>query len=105
MNVLWLGELAQDGLHNLLRHKLRTVLTLLEGPLGCANKGDGDGDCHIDADDHAESVTLWSGPETPADPAAECYDFDDDTDVDVCDWAALQAAGTGPGGTIPGCTP
>jgi putative ABC transport system permease protein len=36
MNALWLGELAQDGLKNLMRHKLRTVLTLLGIVFGVA---------------------------------------------------------------------
>ena len=36
MNLLWLAELVQDGLRNLVRHKLRSTLTLLGVVFGVA---------------------------------------------------------------------
>jgi len=36
MNVLWIAELVQDGLRNLLRHRLRSTLTLLGVVFGVA---------------------------------------------------------------------
>ncbi len=82
-----------------------TVLTLIDVLVPCADKGDGDGDCHIDLADFLEFAESMSGPGVPADPAGECYDFDDDGDVEMGDFAAFQVAFTGPTETIPGCTP
>ena len=36
MNLLWLWDLSRDGLHNLMRHKMRTTLTLLGIVFGVA---------------------------------------------------------------------
>lgn len=70
----------------------------------CVNKGDGNGDCHIDLEDYAECAGFLAGPDTPADAAAECYDFDGDLDVDLADLARLQIEYTGPDQAIPGCS-
>jgi uncharacterized repeat protein (TIGR01451 family) len=82
-----------------------TVLTLMDGTVACANKGDGNGDCHIDLNDYQEFEACLGGPGAPAGEACECYDFDDDEAVDLYDFGAFQSAFTGTDDTIPGCTP
>jgi hypothetical protein len=81
------------------------VLTLADATPACPHKGDGNGDCYIDTADLAEFTSYMLGPNTPAGPEAECYDFDEDGDVDGADFAQFQIAFTGPDDPIPGCTP
>lgn len=70
-------------------------------PTPTAANGDWDGDHAVDGDDHAAFVVCLDGPErrpAPADPGfttceVDCYnafDFDDDLDIDLMDFAAFQ---------------
>ncbi|MHC5111568.1 MAG: DUF362 domain-containing protein [Planctomycetota bacterium] len=56
--------------------------------------GDFNGDSDVDAEDYAEFVTCFSGPDVPVDPQCAWGDFDDDNDVDCADWLAFLEAWT-----------
>ncbi|MCA9244155.1 MAG: RHS repeat protein [Phycisphaerales bacterium] len=68
---------------------------LSANPGDCATKGDRNGDCRIAVDDFENLVACWSGPQTGAHPACVCFDFNNDTFVDMRDFASFQTAFTG----------
>ena len=76
---------------------------LLASPGDCVTKGDGNGDCRIAVDDFEEFIACMTGPDGGgAHPLCACYDDEDDGDIDMSDFARLQANFTGPN-LIPGC--
>jgi hypothetical protein len=76
-------------------------------PDECDAMGDGDFDADgdVDVDDHQALADCMAGPDEPPTPSAgECvdaclaaFDFDEDVDVDLADFAGFQGVFTGPG--------
>lgn len=59
--------------------------------------GDADGDDVVGVADFAAAAGCLAGPGGgPVGTPCEAFDFDDDTDVDLNDWARLQTVYTGP---------
>ena len=61
---------------------------------GCGQVADADGDCDVDAADHATLYTCLGGPQSVFEPC-QIIDTDGDADVDLRDYAALQRLYTG----------
>jgi len=59
--------------------------------------GDADGDSDVDLVDAAALLGCLSGPDGPAAPGCDEFDFQADGDVDLWDFSAFQTAYTGPG--------
>ena len=58
---------------------------------GCNGiKGDYDGGLVVAIDDFAEFPTCVLGPESGVGPGCRVFDFDDDSDIDLNDFAAFQ---------------
>ncbi len=62
---------------------------------GGAGSADADGDIDIDYADHERFVACLAGPHAGLTADCECFDFDDDNDVDMLDAAEFQAMFTG----------
>ncbi len=61
----------------------------------CGSPGDGNGDCRISLEDHADFTACQSGPGTPVAAECLCYDMDGDSDVDLADAQQFQRQFTG----------
>lgn len=61
----------------------------------CASRGDGNGDCRISLEDHADFAACLSGPVAPAALECLCYDMDSNGSVDLADARHFQSLFTG----------
>ena len=82
-----------------------TVLSVIVESDDCPDRGDMDGDCHIDRQDYRAGDACLQGPGLPRPLGCACMDMNADGSVDLVDFALFQAAFTGPHQTIPGCRP
>ena len=62
---------------------------------GGAASGDTDANRKVDLDDYADFEACLLGPDARNGTGCECFDFDDDGDNDLLDFAALQVSFTG----------
>ncbi len=63
--------------------------------VGGAASGDTDANGSVDLDDHAALEQCLLGPDAGLDTGCECFDFDDDGDNDLRDFAEFQTSFTG----------
>ncbi|MCP4249294.1 MAG: hypothetical protein GY778_19810 [bacterium] len=88
------GEMA-NGQFTMQVGAVPVLLLTVPPPL----PGDADGDGDVDLDDHAVFFDCMAGPDTAPSPTPpttpqDClnvFDFDDEADVDLFDFAAFQA--------------
>ncbi len=68
----------------------------------CGSSGDGNGDCRVALDDHADFAACLTGPGVPAAPECACYDMNVDGVIDLSDAQAFYQEFTG-NNLIAGC--